>query len=34
MNISECEVCDEGAIPHSNEYQQFLANAQLKQNIT
>ena len=33
MNISECEVCSEGAIPHSNEYQQFLANAQLKQNF-
>ena len=33
MNMGKCEVCDEGAIPHSSEYQQFLANAQLKQNF-
>ena len=33
INISKCEVCDEGATPHSNEYQQFLANSQLKQNF-
>ena len=26
INISKCEVCDKGAIPHSNEYQKFLAN--------
>ena len=30
MNITECEVCDDRAIPHGSDYQQFLANAHLK----
>ena len=33
MNINDCEVCDDGAIPHCSEYQQFVANAQLKQKF-
>ena len=33
MNISECEVCDDGDIPHCSEYQQFLANAQSKKKF-
>ena len=33
MNINDCEVYDDGAIRHCSEYQQFLANAQIKQKF-
>ena len=32
-NATECDICDEGAIPHCNEYQQLLANAELKKSL-
>ena len=33
MNSHDCNICDEGTIPHANNYQQLLANSQLKQEL-
>lgn len=33
MNSHECNKCDEGEIPHANNFQQMLANAQLKKQL-
>lgn len=33
MNSHECNISDEGTIPHANNYQQLLANSQLKKTI-
>ena len=30
MNAHKCTICDEGLIPHCNDYQKMLANAELK----
>ena len=33
MNSHDCNICDEGTIPHANNYQQLLANSQLKKEL-